>query len=354
MSSTQPPPSFRTEAAGRKPGNAETTASLWLVRQRNGLDEEEKQELAAWLEDPVHAAAYARISDMAGVMERARAQGAGSAILAELAARNRQRRSRRRMAAGAVAAALVVFAATWGALTLQSQARRATASAVAQAFEPIRRLPDGSLVELNRQAEIAVRFDAAVRHVELVRGEALFRVEKDAARPFVVRAGGVEVRAVGTAFNVRLSSVGVEVLVTEGRVGVDDVARRKSLLPVTPTGDDRLLVAGERAVVAHTATGAAGAAVEVAQVSAAEIKAHLAWRVPRLEFEGVELAQAVAQMNQQNRVQISLEDEELAQLRISGTFLTDEPQTFARLVAATFGVEARPRGEAEIVLRKAR
>jgi transmembrane sensor len=52
-------------------------------------------------------------------------------------------------------------------------------------------------------------------------GEAHFFVEKDPQRPFVVNAAGIDVRAVGTAFNVRIDPAAVEVLVTEGRVRVD-------------------------------------------------------------------------------------------------------------------------------------
>ena len=81
-------------------------------------------------------------------------------------------------------------------------------------------LDDGSVAELNRGAEIEVNYTVAERRVVLRRGEALFTVAKNPARPFVVRAGGVDVRAVGTAFNVKLAGPNLEVLVTEGTVHV--------------------------------------------------------------------------------------------------------------------------------------
>jgi transmembrane sensor len=350
-------PHARTRAGSTAPraaGEVDAVASRWLVRQRSGLNETDQQELSAWLaSDAAHAHAYSRMSDMAGVLQRARAQGASSAILTELAARGRKRRTRRVVATSTLAAVLMIFAVSrWSGFNQESPA--APAPIAAQNADSIRRLPDGSIVELNRGAEIAVRFDSAFRRVELVRGEALFRAEKDPSRPFVVRAAGVEVRAVGTAFNVRVQPTGVEVLVTEGKVGVDDIARGKSLLPSESATNDRLLVAGEKLVVAIPAEASASPAVELSQVSAADIKAQLAWRVPRLEFDGVLLAQAVEQMNRHNRIQISVGDDDIAQLRISGTFLTDDPQTFARLAAATFGLEARQRSDAEIVLRKAK
>jgi transmembrane sensor len=80
-------------------------------------------------------------------------------------------------------------------------------------------LPDGSLVELKEGSRIAVDFSAEQRQVRLV-GEAHFQVARDAARPFVVNAQGVMVRAVGTAFSVRVDSDEVQVLVTHGSVHV--------------------------------------------------------------------------------------------------------------------------------------
>ncbi len=81
-------------------------------------------------------------------------------------------------------------------------------------------LEDGSSVELNHGANVTTEFSASERRATLVRGEALFTVAKNPARPFIVRAGGVDVRAVGTAFSVRLDAAAVEVLVTEGRVAL--------------------------------------------------------------------------------------------------------------------------------------
>src|SRR5204863_5888557 len=80
--------------------------------------------------------------------------------------------------------------------------------------------PDGSVVELNRGAVVSAHFTASERRMRLVSGEANFKVAKDPQRPFVVEARGVAVRAVGTAFNVRIDAVSVEVLVTEGVVNV--------------------------------------------------------------------------------------------------------------------------------------
>jgi transmembrane sensor len=100
-------------------------------------------------------------------------------------------------------------------------------------------LPDGSVVDLNTDSKVDVTFTPSERRVQLAHGEAHFSVAKDPARLFVVEAHGVAVVAVGTAFAVRLRSESVEVLVCEGRVRVNDVRRRVSLLsvPAVQTND---------------------------------------------------------------------------------------------------------------------
>lgn len=322
-------------------------AACWVERRRKGLDAEGERDLAAWrAASPKHEAAFARFADFAGAFARARASGATRTLVTAIEVRARRRRQRRNIAVTCAAVAALFV----GLLFVPKRPPAAAAAPVAaQAFEPLRRLPDGSIVELNRDTEINVKFDSAARRIELLRGEALFRVEKDPRRPFIVRAAGVEVHAVGTAFNVRLGGTSIEVLVTEGKVDVTETAGGRSLLPPRPAGDKPVLSAGQSATI-QPASATQPAALHVTDVVPAEIHERLAWRIPRLEFDGVALAAAAEQINRHNRVQIRLADEAIKPLRISGTFLADDPQTFARLAAMTFGLRAEPRGDDEIVL----
>jgi transmembrane sensor len=113
-----------------------------------------------------------------------------------------------------------------------------------------------------------------------------------------------------------------------------------------------VLFAGSRALISMSTAGTDPVAAQVATVTPAEVKALLAWRVPRMEFDGVELADAVSRMNRQNRVQILIADPAVGKLRISGSFASEDPQTFSRLVAVTFGLDVEQRTSTEIVLRR--
>ena len=131
----------------------------------------------------------------------------------------RRRRFWRGAAIGAsLAAAAAVAMVLWPEPTLPGTAPNAT-SLPPNVPRQIA-LADGSIVELNRDSEVLPQFTRTERRVILLKGEAHFSVTKDPTRPFIVRAGHVDVRAVGTAFNVLVQSDAVQVSVTEGKVRV--------------------------------------------------------------------------------------------------------------------------------------
>jgi transmembrane sensor len=181
-------------------------------------------------------------------------------------------------------------------------------------------LDDGSVVDLNTNSRIDVRLSGTAREVRLKRGEGRFQVAHDSARPFTVSAAGTAVRAVGTAFSVRLrESSQVDVLVSEGKVAI--AAARVARAPP--------LSAGEAAVVLPDR-------VSVSRVEPQQLESRLAWTSGRLEFRGDTLAEAVAEFNRYNRRQLRLADGSLAALRVGGTFNATDPDSFAAALASAF------------------
>jgi transmembrane sensor len=263
-------------------------------------------------------------------------------------------------AAGALAAAA---AAVFGFVALDSL-RPSAAPLVRSATTPIGGfekidLPDGSVVSLNTSSAVEVAFTATERRVHLLRGEASFTVAKDRARPFVVRVGQVDVRAVGTVFNVRCLPAAVEVLVTEGKVRVDDAASGRSLLAAQSLGPaigapaptlEPLLVEGHRITI-ETAVSAPAAFVPVA-VAPQEAARALAWQSRRLEFSAQPLAEVVAEFNRYNRHQLVIEDAGLAAQRFGGKFPANDIESFVLLLESNFHVLAERRAGETMLRRK--
>jgi transmembrane sensor len=271
----------------------------------------------------------------------------GADVLAAIDRRMRQRRRARRRTGGAVAAGMLL--ATVG-VVWQRPATPPAAPAAAVAPAPTRQiLADGSEVELNGGAAVRVEFGPAVRRVVIERGEAHFDVRSDPSRPFVVVAGEVAVRAVGTAFAVQFAPSGVDVLVTEGRVAVDRAAA-PAVPETVPTAPLAFVAAGARVTVAPADLAPAAAAPVVTSVTAAEMAARLAWRVPRLDFNDTPLREAVALFNRHGRVRLALAEPALGELRVSGTVRADNVAALLDLLRADYGVISDRRGDREIVL----
>jgi transmembrane sensor len=216
-------------------------------------------------------------------------------------------------------------------------------------------LPDGSVLDLNRGAHIVVQFSPAERRVLLVQGEAQFAVAKNPARPFVVRAGGVDVRAIGTAFNVKLAGPNLEVLVTEGTV---HVSQQTSPSPAAATSAGApapvvlaALTAGQRTVIPVVPVIAPPLVVPA---STREIAQLLEWQPRLLDFESTPLAEVVETFNRRNSLRLVLADDDLRALPIVASIRSDNVEGFVRLLEGTVGVRADRSSTGEIVLRRAR
>lgn len=269
--------------------------------------------------------------------------GHNQALLAELAARAARRRRRRLHLAAAAGAVALLAGALWQ-FPFVGGARQADPGRVAISVPSRQVLPDGTEVQLRGDATLTVDFSGALRRVNLSHGEAYFQVAKDPARPFVVDALGIEVRAVGTAFSVQLGAAQVAVLVTEGRVAVAEAPAHANAAAL-PRAEPAYVDAGQLAVVA-------AGLPQVVNLPAAQSADRLAWRIPRIEFTATPLADAIARLNRLSAVQLSLGDDSLANLRISGVVRADNGEALVRLLVANYEVDARFVTERTVVLHR--
>ena len=335
----------------------EAKAADWAIRRAAGLTATETAELLCWLEGDVRRAGALREAEQTvGLLRRPRATGAAAVVWRELRARQAGRRTRRRALAWAGAGLAVAASLVFAFSPILRQRRGAPTAPMTVVVRPDRQtLPDGTVVHFNAGAEIRVRYTPDRRSVELLRGEALFTVIADAARPVVVAASGVEIRAVGTEFSVRRATADVDVLVTKGRVAV-----ARTVVTLDAAGSASRSVAGTEPVyvaagsrVSMPVTEAILAPIPVQPVTPSEMLGALAWRNKRVEFTGTALSEAVALFNAVNRIQVALGDPALAGLRISGVFWTDDPEAFATLLEMSLSLRAERAAANRIVLHRA-
>ncbi|MEO6246931.1 MAG: FecR domain-containing protein, partial [Opitutaceae bacterium] len=285
----------------------DTAAATWLCERDEGFASGRAAAFAAWCAaDLRHAAAVARTAEALALMGELSAMRArleeklAAEPTAPPVANEIFRPWWHRPAAqwGGLAAAVALGGTLW----FLTHGRAPTVeyfTATATAPREVA-LRDGSIMNVNRESDVAVQLTAGERRVTLARGEAHFAVAHDTSRPFIVTAAGVSVRAVGTAFSVRLGEAGVEVLVTEGKVQVARVDPN-ALAPDTAAGDPArwgkrappqptLLSANERTMVAR----ASSAPLRIEPAAPAAIREALAWHGRTSTFSDVPLREIVA------------------------------------------------------------
>jgi transmembrane sensor len=335
----------------------EREAAAWVVREERGLTPGEQDALSHWLAaDPRHGEilrerrwAWREFDRIAG-LPATLMPAPDPDLLAPRSARAKSHSPRWRVlawvSAAAAAAAIILLwvgVAPRPVPSGQLSAPRLSTALAAPCEE--RTLADGSRVQLNRGTQLSIDFTAGVRRVRLLRGEAHFVVAKNPERPFVVEAGGVAVRAVGTAFNVQLTSAAVEVVVAEGRVAVGREAEAESSPPAP------VLEARQQVVVPLRDAAPVPPPITMSE---AELAARLGWQPRMLDFTDVPLAIVVAELNRRNPVQLIPESAALRDLRVNASIRSDNVEGFVRLLESSFDLRAEWRSETEIVLRRVR
>jgi transmembrane sensor len=354
-------------------------ASAWFVEFAAGqVDKAAREEFVRWLRtSPEHVRAYLHISahwedsraldkfhrKSVDELVRIASQVSANVVRLESAAegvvepagnvpRPRTRQNVLTVALAAALATVIVAASTW------YYTQRNLYSTGVGELRSIR-LADGSTVELNALSRVRVRMGDRQRDIELLAGQALFKVAKDEDRPFVVSSDSTRIRAVGTQFDVYRKRAELIVTVLEGRVAVtaaeripdsgrDPVSGARESSEALESGsratrglrasgsstgsmpgpeDSRsmnrevLLISGEQLAV--TATGSE-------KPSDADIAAITAWTQKQIVFKSTPLAEVAEEFNRYNRRRLVITDPAVATIRISGNFASTDPASLLR------------------------
>jgi transmembrane sensor len=201
-------------------------------------------------------------------------------------------------------------------------------------------LADGSRITLNTDTALTVRYAAAVRRIELKRGEAIFAVKHDVARPFEVVAGQTVTRALGTEFNVDRRSDRIRVSVIEGVVrvsaaGENGAAKVTPLVPALTKGRSAEFRNDDHRIVE----------------AAADLKRIQAWRARRLEFSDTPLPEALEEFNRYSTAHVVIGADDLNTVRVSGVFRIGDTEGFLFSLREALGVQTLATQEEIVLLR---
>lgn len=312
-------------------------AAEWFIRLRDrDLTMSDRRKFVRWLKQaPSHIAEFMRLCQLYGRVKRAKVptllpEEVASNVFAllprgtvpsEEPERPRLFASRRILVAAAVCCLALI--GVIGNIALSS-------NTIETRIGEWRRvqLADGSRLSVGPNTQLRVEFSDGFRRVHLQRGETMFEVSKDAARPFIVDAAGVFARAVGTRFGVDHREDSVRVTVAEGKVAV---VRGGQAAVLEQDVDLRVAIALEKDEGVEIPLNTPAIPLRKEKVDSLT---ELAWASGQLSLQQETVAEAVREFNRRNRLQIVIEDPGVAGLHLCCIFDASDPETFAKMVVA--------------------
>jgi transmembrane sensor len=298
----------------------------WVRRQTGTWNQAEEADLQSWLADSAeHREAYEKVArgwELAGELQSFQPESHGGMFEHPSRAYERRRASiAGLLAAAACIVALLVTgtALFWSHVHLGgnvSETHLVTLKGQPKSFV----LEDGTRVRLDANSELVARMESRRRGLTLVRGEALFNVVHDPSRPFEVSAGSGRIEDLGTHFDIEMLSSSTRVRVLEGKVAISTDCGRT------------LLVAGQ--------SGGYDTAGSLDPVSSFD-STSTPWLEGLRTFDRERLGDVLERLARHHGVTFVFEDPRMRDLRISGTFRTDDLGLFLRTLAAALHVESR-------------
>lgn len=301
-------------------------ASAWFTRRQNQQDwsRQTEQEFQAWLAaDPEHEKAYQAIAqtwlDFDQIRRPALASDARRRARSETGSAGRSFRPakpERRWALGkgmALAAlSAVLIGGVGGWYWYDNTPQHSEFVRTAHQEQRELRLPDGSVLAVNQDSELQVRFYPRRREVELLHGEVFFDVARRGGDDFLVHAAHAEVKVIGTAFNVRVGRPDLYVKVQRGAVQVSSQIQGRT--------QSALLRAGEGLAVDGRNGQQQSLAIPEQSVGG--------WRTGSLVFHNALLSEVADELRPYLDQPLELVGAQVAKRRLSGYVSTQNPQAF--------------------------
>lgn len=340
-----------SEFPAPRPTIANEAAHWHALQRQGGLTAAQQRQFMTWLvTSPAHLREYITVSRVASELSdalRGMAVDLDALIAAgsppaddnvvTLPVRRRppppqaSRTPRRHLPGIAATAALLLGVVFAGHLVWPQTRHYVAAHGTPRSFA----LPDHTVVHLNAESELSIRFTLLSRRVELSRGQASFVVADD-RRPFAVHAAGLEVRDIGTTFDVSLRREQARIEVAEGSVQVRG-----------DSGQGRLLAdlrAGQSAHIDYRD--------QTVSLRQQHVDTMTAWWRRRVVFQDEPLREVAEQFNRLNDVRLWLDDDAAGALRLTGnlrgddlaslrTFLDQQPSLQTEVVGKQIRVSSR-------------
>lgn len=288
-------------------------AAEWLVRLDHRTDTDTEQDFRAWLAaDPQHLEAMTRLQGHIAPLQE---------VHGRTALRRARRPGRRAMRVKCLALLAVLgLTAVPGYQYWQRGYLMADHSTDSRQWRH-EYLVDGSELQLESSSAVNLDFDATRRRVQLLQGQILIDVAKDANRPFYVDTPQGSIRALGTRFIVERNGEATVISMLESSTRIDSAGQTLTLNP------------GQRVRVDAQGVGA------VSKVDTAALQA--AWSAHQMLANDESLADVLERVARHRPGLLMFDRSAMQALRVTVMLPADDSDRALRLLARTLPIEVK-------------
>jgi len=187
-------------------------------------------------------------------------------------------------------------------------------------------LSDGSIVVLNKNSSLKFpeTFSGGTRTVSLNKGEAFFKISHDTQKPFYVLVNGIQIKVVGTAFNVKVKGKQTEIIVESGKVKVSK-------------NRDQVLLAPQESITINPS------GLRFVKEKHTDLLYNY-YRSKKFIANGTPLYKLAEVLEEAYGVQISFDNNRIKNLPMSTTFEDESLDDILNVIAKTFNLKVNKNG----------
>lgn len=263
-------------------------------------------------------------------------------------------RTRQLVIQGLSLAAVFCIAFFLGVILKQKNGKISAEQAVAVAYSEIKaplgtrseiKLPDGTQVILNAGSVLKYTSDYNLNNRDLILvGEAYFKVSKNKNLPLIVNAGGINIKATGTEFNVKayLDEGLIETTLIEGKVEItqnNGTSEMVNLFELKPNQkaiyikeSDRLAVEKIKEIEPLAVKPAKTSSDKLLVSPKADVDQVTAWTQNKLIIKGENLENLCIKLQRKYNVTFVFGSEEIKKYRFSGVLLDETLEQVLKVI----------------------
>lgn len=306
--------------------NIKDKAIYWVTCQKEGLTLQEKEELELWLESNIeHKKAFDEAKNIHNIFQDIPKNYSQTlSIKAHYGAK--KIKFVEKTLKPIISCAAVIFTLFIGYDNFIPNYEKSYQTQYTNLKKEL--LPDGSTISLDAKSNIQIEYFKNKRKVLLQNGQALFEVEKDKDRPFIITSGKTSIEVVGTKFEVINLNESTTVSVLEGIVKVGYI--RNILLPIQ---DVTLLEKGDKIIIDNTG--------KINYLGKTEIQEIAPWRNDELIFRKITLKDAFKNFARYQDIEAEFITKDIENSLFSGKFNTKEIDKFLFAIQKIYPIKIK-------------